>query len=309
MVPLSTATGKWTGADFVQVMHSVGNRLDDAFFGLARARCPVAATRFGVELMLLSGTLGEALDRYGRFYAIVTDGLRLRLERQSDQAQLIIEVPEPSHDRRHFLSEWYAARLISISQWLIGHEIPQLEVEFAHPRQLVPGAYVSTLGDRVSFDQPVTRVLFPASHLNRPVIRDIREIGIFSASNDFDPESRQDVNRSWSNMLKSSLRASLQRMEPLPTMEELAAQFGVSSQTLRRGLKSEGTSYREVKADTRREVVLNKISDTSLTLGEISILAGFAESNSLIRAIRSWSGGSLTELRRSILEDTGSGSV
>jgi AraC-like DNA-binding protein len=296
------STGKWTDADFVKAMYDVGAAIDDAFFGLARSRCPIGATRFGMELMVLSGTLGEALDRYARFYAVVTDGLRLTLHATGEMAQLVIELPEPSNDPRFFLSEWYAARLLSLSQWMIGQELPQVEVEFAHRRQLRPEAYAGALGDKVSFDQPADRLVFPVQYLDRSVIRTLKDLENL-ASTSFDPEHNRHINRSWSGMLKSSLRASLQRGAVLPTMEELAQEFGVSSQTLRRGLKSEGVSYREAKADARREIVLSKISDTSLTLGEISILAGFAESNGLIRAMRSWTGFSLTALRRSVLEE------
>ena len=302
-LPLSLSTGKWHGADFVKAMHDVGHLLEDAFFGLARSRCPIGATRFGMEMMLLSGTLGEALDRYGRFYAVVTDGLTLNLEVRGATAQLVINVPPPSNDPRFFLSEWYAARLLSLAQWLIGQEIPQTEVEFAHRRQLAPGAYAAALGEKVHFDQPADRLVFPSRYLLRPVIRDIKDLKAL-ASSDFDPENRRAVSRSWSSLLKSSLRASLRSEAVLPTMEELAREFGVSSQTLRRGLKAEGVSYREVKAEARQEVVMSKISDTSLTLGEISILAGFAESNGLVRAMRSWNGFSPTELRRSALEET-----
>ena len=301
-LPLSLSTGRWNGADFVKAMHDVGHTLEDAFFGLARSRCPIGATRFGMEMMLLSGTLGEALDRYGRFYAVVTDGLSLNLEVQGATAQLIIDVPAPANDPRFFLSEWYAARLLSLAHWLIGQEIPQIEVEFAHRRQLAPGAYTAALGGKVHFDRPADRLVFPSRYLLRPVIRDIRDLKAL-ALNDFDPEHRRAVSRSWSSLLKSSLRASLRSDAVLPTMEDLAREFGVCSQTLRRGLKAEGVSYREVKAEARQEVVLSKISDTSLTLGEISILAGFAENNGLVRAMRSWNGFSLTELRRSALKE------
>jgi AraC-like DNA-binding protein len=87
-------------------------------------------------------------------------------------------------------------------------------------------------------------------------------------------------------------------MASIPTMEELAKEFGVSGQTLRRGLKTEGTSYRQIKAEARREVVLSNISDTTLTLSQISVLAGFAETNGLVRAMKAWTGLSPSAFRR-----------
>jgi AraC-like DNA-binding protein len=216
------------------------------------------------------------------------------------RAQIDIVVADPSLDPRNFLIEWYATRLLGLTQWLIGHEIPQVEVAFAHSPQLPANAYVSALGENVSFDRSVNRITFPSRYLDRRVIRDVKDIAALTSAS-YDPEHRPYLYRTWSVLLKSSLRSSLYRMVPLPTMEDLAKEFGVSSQTLRRGLKAEGKNYRQIKAEARREVVVSNISDTSLTLGQISILAGFAETNGLVRAMKSWTGLSLSAFRRSVI--------
>jgi AraC-like DNA-binding protein len=295
-----TADRQWTGDDFARFMRIIGTELDDAFFGLAKTRVPAKSSSFGVELMVLSETLGTALDRYARFYQVMTDGLQISLDVKGGKARIDIVVGDPSLDPRTFLLEWYATRLLALAQWLIGHEISHVEVEFAHARQLHPGAYVSALGEHVSFDRPANRIMFPSRYLDRRIIRDVQDIAALSASS-YDPEQRIYLHRTWSILLKSSLRSNLHRMAPLPTMEDLAKEFGVSSQTLRRGLKSEGISYRQIKAEARREVVVSNISDTSLTLGEISVLAGFAETNGLVRAMKSWTGLSLSAFRRSVI--------
>jgi AraC-like DNA-binding protein len=278
-------------------MRLIGKELDDAFFGLAKSRCPANSSPFGVELMVLSDTLGEALDRYFRFYEVITDGLSLNLGVHGDSAEIEIIVADPMLDPRHFLPEWYTLRLRGLAQWLIGEEIPLVQVEFAHPRQLPASTYANVFGEQLAFDRPANRFAFPSRYLNRRIVRDVKEL-VSIWSGEYDVDNPPHLHRTWSNRLKSSLRARLYRMAPIPTMEELAREFGVSSQTLRRGLKAEGTSYRQIKAEARREVVLNNISDTSLTLSQISVLAGFAEANGLVRAMKSWTGLSPSAFRR-----------
>lgn len=245
--------------------------------------------------------MGDALDRYGRFYGMMTDGLRMELSVKGSMAQIELTEADPSLDPQHFLIEWYATRLYGFSQWLIGREIPQIEIEFAHARQLPMGAYMDVMGKRVAFDCPANRLIMPRHLLDRRVIRDIDDLSAL-ASAEFDPEHRSYARGSWSKRIKVALRSSLHEMAALPTMEDLARQFAVSSQTLRRGLRMEGTSYREVKAEARREVVETTISDTSLTLSQISVLAGFAETNGLVRAMKSWTGQSLSAFRRAAIE-------
>ena len=55
--------------------------------------------------MMLSSTLGEALDRYARFYDVITDGLALRLEVKGAKAEIQIIAADPALDPHHFLIE------------------------------------------------------------------------------------------------------------------------------------------------------------------------------------------------------------
>jgi AraC-like DNA-binding protein len=161
--------------------------------------------------------------------------------------------------------------------------------------------YANVFGTHVAFDQPANRFTFPSQYLNRQVVRALQDLSMLS-SEEYDPEHPPPLQRTWSSMVKVALRGRLYHMAPIPTMEELAGKFGVSSQTLRRGLRTESTSYRQIKQEARREVVLNNISDTSLTLSQISLLAGFAEANGLVRAMKSWSGLSPSAFRRVALD-------
>jgi AraC-like DNA-binding protein len=301
-VNLRTAPGKrWTGNDLVRFMRRIGTELNDAFFGLASSSCPAKSSPFGVELMMLSATLGEALDRYFRFYEVITDGVGLSLSVGGKSAQIRIVPADPARDPSHFLTEWYTVRLRELAQWLIGEEIPLIGVEFTHAKQLPAAVYASVFGTHVAFDQPANRFIFHSRYLKRPMVRDLRELSVLS-SDEYDLEHPPPLQRTWGTVVKSALRGRLHRMAPMPTMEELARKFGVSSQTLRRGLRTEGTSYRQIKWEARREVVLNNISDTTLTLSQISLLAGFAEANGLVRAMKSWSGLSPSAYRRVALD-------
>jgi AraC-like DNA-binding protein len=77
----------------------------------------------------------------------------------------------------------------------------------------------------------------------------------------------------------------------------------MSSQTLRRRLQAEWTSYRLVKEEVRREAALCWLARERLSIGEISNRAGFAEPNGLTRALKAWTGLSPSAYR--VVLDTG----
>lgn len=303
-LPARPSSGRWSGEAFIDIMQIVGRALDDAHFGLGQTRCPLQAQQFGVEVMLLSNNLGDALDRYSRFFAIASAELSIEVERTAKQVHIHLRGPGPESDPHQFLIEWNAVRILGISQWLVGASFSGAEVTFAHQRRLPAAVYASVLGENVAFGQGANRISFPVHELSRRVIFDAQDLTRLWSKR-FEGNTGNHLNENWSALVKSSLRDSLLRMEPLPTMEDLARKFRVSSQTLRRGLKAEGGSYRAVKDSARREVVLNNIGDTSLTLGQISVLAGFAETNGLERAMKNWTGQRPSDVRRDMLKNSG----
>lgn len=303
-LPARPAGATWSSEEFIQIMQLVGRALDDAHFGLGRTRCPLQAQQFGVEVMLLSNTLGDALDRYSRFFEIASSELSIEIERAPHHVHIHLHGPGLDTDPRQFLIEWNAVRILGISQWLVGATFPHGEVTFMHKRRLPKAVYASVLTEHVRFEQPANRISFPIHELSRRVIFDAEDLTRLWSKR-FEGNASNSLNESWSALVKSSLRSSLLRLEPLPTMEDLADAFRVSSQTLRRGLKAEGLSYRAVKDSARREVVLNNITDTSLTLGQISVLAGFAETNGLERAMKNWTGQRPSDVRRDMLKNGG----
>jgi AraC-like DNA-binding protein len=289
------------GSDFVSLMRKLGEQMQDGFFGLASSPLPCDAPEFGFEIMMLSDTLGEALDRYFRFYRMVTNGLLLALDSGRKSASIVITATDPARDEHCFLIEWYTARLLGFSQWLTGNELLETRVEFAHERRLPAPAYTASLGEHVAFGQASNRIIMPIRYLGMRVVRTAQDIGTIKAKAKFDPEHRAIKRRRWSSLLKSILRDALVKQQAFPSMEEVARGLGVSSQTLRRNIQSESLSYRIIKAEARQEVVLASLGDPSMTIRELYKLAGFADANGLFRAVKSWTGMTFTDYRQLVL--------
>ncbi|WP_338050237.1 AraC family transcriptional regulator [Pseudomonas typographi] len=75
-----------------------------------------------------------------------------------------------------------------------------------------------------------------------------------------------------------------------PDLEQVAARLKMPSWTLRRKLAEEGTRFRTLLGDTRRDLAMAYIRDTDLAFGEIAYLLGFASAEAFARAFKRWSG-------------------
>lgn len=84
-----------------------------------------------------------------------------------------------------------------------------------------------------------------------------------------------------------------------PDLQEVAARLQLPSWTLRRKLAEEGTQFRAILNETRRDLAMAYIRDTELAFGEIAYLLGFASAEAFQRAFKRWSQQTPGEFRRS----------
>jgi AraC-like DNA-binding protein len=83
-----------------------------------------------------------------------------------------------------------------------------------------------------------------------------------------------------------------------PDLQEVAARLQLPSWTLRRRLAEEGTQFRTILNETRRDLAMTYIRDTELAFGEIAYLLGFASAEAFQRAFKRWNQQTPGEFRR-----------
>ena len=84
-----------------------------------------------------------------------------------------------------------------------------------------------------------------------------------------------------------------------PDLSEVANRLQLPTWTLRRKLAEEGTQFRTILNDTRRDLAMAYIRDTELAFGEIAYLLGFASAEAFQRAFKRWNQQTPGEFRRS----------
>lgn len=110
----------------------------------------------------------------------------------------------------------------------------------------------------------------------------------------------QQIRKGWSVADRARyLMTPLLRGET-PTIETLANRLGTTPWTLQRQLASEGTGFRELLDNTRRQLAQDYLQETNSSLSEIAWLLGFANPPAFHKAYRRWYGISPGEYRKHI---------
>jgi AraC-like DNA-binding protein len=297
----NTPVHAWAGREVIEFMTHLRRSTGDDYLGIGSSPCPLGASDFVIDITARSSTLREAITLGFRFMSMATQAVRFSLVERDGWAAIEVREAPSKCDPGHVLADWNLIVWHKLSQWLIGAEIWLDKLEFDHELDAAYSSYAGMFGGcSATFNADCARLVFRTHLLDARVIRTpaeaewlkVRAPGAFSKTVGLAKPLKLQV--------RDILQRDLDARRRISTIEDLAHHFGVSSQTLRRRLRDEGTSYRNLKADARCEKALDVLADTGSTVGAASIAAGFAESNALSRALRASRGISSSQLRDSV---------
>lgn len=287
---------------YARISRYVKLMMEDELCGMTPSRIRLGSFTMMCRVAAMSGTLGAALTNAFEFYRLISDDIRFEYrDGDGDQGHIRIWLSRPDLDDRHMLIEWWFLLWNNFSSWLIGEEIPVLSADLPHEQSGDIEEYHEVLSPNCRFRQREACLTFDRRFLSRRIIRSVDELEKWTSVSRIDLVTWNGVERNFRSLIRSKIRTHLQQHERFLSMEQVADELGISTQTVRRRLESGGTSYRQIKEEVRREAVIQWLRHPDVPIGEISLRAGFAEPNGLFRAVKSWVGMSPSEYRSRIL--------
>jgi AraC-like DNA-binding protein len=293
-VPQARVSAKHYGA----LWRAIALALDDEFFGQDSRRMKAGSFAMLCHSVLGCKTLGHALDRSLRFYALIFDDISGTSERDAAETRIIIHERIAGASQRVFAHELLLMLLYGVSCWLVGRRIPILRAEFSYPEPAHGAEYRLMYCSHLRFDRPNTAIAFDPSYLDLPVVQNERTVKEFLRTA---PENILLKYKNGSS-LSARIRRRLRQFLPgeVPEFETLANELHMTPTTLRRRLHEEGASYQSIKDQLRRDLAIGYLSHSSRSVTNIALELGFSERSAFHRAFRKWTGASPGEFRRTL---------
>jgi AraC-like DNA-binding protein len=82
-----------------------------------------------------------------------------------------------------------------------------------------------------------------------------------------------------------------------PTLERTARALGMSTRSLQRHLRAQGTTHRRIVDEVRREMAIGYVERAELGLSEVAFVTGFTEAAAFHRAFKRWTGRTASAFR------------
>lgn len=291
-VPQARVSAKHYG----ELWRLVALTLDDEFFGQDSRRMKAGSFAMLCRSVVGCKTLGQALDRSLRFFGLILDDMSGALLRENDEASITLRERYPDRAPRTFAHEVLLLLLHGLGCWLVGRRIPILRAQFSYPQPAHSGEYRLMFCTELRFGAPPTSIVFDARYLDLPVVQNERTVKEFVRNT---PENIVTKYKNGSS-LGARIRRRLRQVPPgeVPDFEALALEFNLTSATLRRRLREEGTSYQAIKDQLRRDLAIRFLSHSDRSVMDIALELGFSERSAFHRAFRKWTGASPGEFRR-----------
>jgi AraC-like DNA-binding protein len=233
-------------------------------------------------LIISSDSLGDGLQRLGRYLGLVNPAIHVTVREQDDPVRVLVEAPgEP------LLVEMTVAMCVVRCGSEVDGDLRVSHVSFSHePEDAAEFAAVlrCPVKTRASWSGwSTTRACLRLPMRRRdPVLcrwleRDAVQI---LARQPAGGSVTHDVRR----LLSSGVAGGDTRIEVI------ARQLAMTSRTLQRRLADEHTSYDALRDDMRKQAAETYLADPALSITEVAYLLGYAEPTAFHRAFKRWHG-------------------
>lgn len=283
------------GDQMSRLVQLIWSELRDEFMGCTAHPCKPGAFAFMARHVLHYDSLEAALRQGLHFYNLFTDDIRMRFQRHKEMAVIEVEFVRPELDPDHFYQEFWLVIWHRFASWITGRKIPLQRVNFTYAKPDYYSELKYLFPCRHQFNRPVLQLSFSAELLTLPLVRSQRDLSDFLRHSPADLITIPGEERSYRGRIRSRLLQQHRGVLNCPSLVQMADDFGMSAQTLRRKLKGEGTTYPRIKDEIRRDLAVEKLMAQKLPVSEIARQLGFSEPRSFTRAFRHWTGLTPTE--------------
>lgn len=239
------------------------------------------------HLMQSSPDLRTAYQQVCEHAMLATDMFSYSMGVKGDQTILTYKPARHwvhvSPDSARAAVEQAIAGTLNVFYLLSGKKVAPLQAAFTFSKPALRKEYERVLG-AVAFNNLHNLLVFKTKDLTLPVISYDRSL--FAVFDTMVREKRTQRER------KTSLADAVKRMltedfkGQIVPAEVVASRLAMSVRTFQRKLKEEGTGYRDLAINLRRELALRLLKKPGTKVQEVARLLGYADASALRKALK-----------------------
>jgi AraC-like DNA-binding protein len=279
-LPLAASTRLWRAA-----IDATG----DPYLGLKVSRYARLTALYGLsDSAGASVTVRDALERIAWATRVMADGSQGCTHLDTDYLDLVCTWTSAAFRPCDEALDAVFTSIVRATRFIADSSFSPFEVWLDRPEPPDPSRFTSFFNCPVHFGATETRLAFDLTAAQRQIRAPSPIVsGAFDTMVGSRLDGLDDAHR-----VSRQVRDVIMDLFPIvePTEALVAARLAWSPRSLQRRLQEEGTTFRELLGDCRRDVALASLRVGSHSVTQLSNLLGFSHVSAFSRAFKRWTG-------------------
>lgn len=264
-----------------------GELSHDPDFGLhLGAKAPTPPFNAAGFLAYTSKNLRETIVSLNKYLKLFTDNGSVKLTEDDELSKLSIDLSGGCETNRQH-SDFWQVFFYRCFNTLIGWQLPVVEAGFRHKKPDDTAAYDQIFTCQLKFEQKENYFCFPSVYL------DYQTISSDAAMHKVhEMQAVQQLHALTEVGILNKVKRAV--FESLPAkdieLKDVAELLNLTPRTVQRNLASEGTTFKKLVDEARKDYTLAEIEGTEFTVAEIAYRLGYKDLSSFYRAFKRWTG-------------------
>lgn len=228
----------------------------------------------------------DGLARLARFKRLCTPA-KLHVVQTGGECAVSVEWLHATEPVPEIAVDVDFASLVELGRRATGQHLTPVRVELVRSDPKT-SAHKRFFGCSILYNSSRNLLVLNATDLDRPFpghnpeLLDILTPALVSALGEL--QAQDSVRDQVKIVLKRGLASGR------PELADVAYDLGMSERTLQRRITEEGTTFRDLVMEARKELGRTLLSDPTADIDEVSCLLGYQDTSSFDRAFREWEG-------------------
>lgn len=276
---------------FAQIGLDLMIALDDEFIGGGERRQPLGSFAMMCRSCISARTVKQSIVRAANYWNLFENTYNSQVTISGGRVNYELKARSPDWPINHYAAESMMSSVHRFHCWLAGQFIPLSKVSVAfseptHSHEFKRAFY----GAPVGYEATVSGFEFDSRYLSLAVIQTPETLDGYIANKNMSLLYQPRQYRTISERVRQWLEKHVRRGNQWTTLDRAGNHFQMSRQALYRRLRSEGTSFQELKMHTQRDLAIGLLYAGNFRIEDIAHKVGFSEPSAFVRAFKGWTG-------------------
>jgi AraC-like DNA-binding protein len=282
---------------YLLIQDEAAEYVNDPYFGLHMGEFAEAGSWSILGYMMMNcKTLGEAIEKSGRYSRIIGNLIEARAEMRLNRIRAEFFMPPHAPNMSRHCFEATLSSTVRMIRNLTGVHLNPSEVTFIYPKPQSIIEYERVFSCPVLFGQKENSLTFDWKIINTPIL--MPSPGLLEHFERYAQEFLAQLERK-DEHTRAVTRIILSKLDDEDlTIEKVAREMAVSVRTLQKRLEEEQVVFSDLLKDIRQKLAQKYLRE-NYSVEQITYLLGFSEPSVFRKAFKKWSGVTPREYRES----------